>query len=272
MKVEAENMENGMMLASPNRGGVRRAGVLLYISGLFFLVWLLLVTSGCVAMRGVHFGHIAGAGSDVPLMRVFTSDHARLHGGERILLLPPAGEGSDEAKRRFQQDLYRCMRLDFSASVITVGAVEHLQPYVTESNLLTDDGFFDIREAALLGRLLGFSHVAGVYVNADRAYHPQVKDIRVMLISVRDIEPVAVLEGVFDASEQKVVVALADYLQRRRARVYSTTSLDVMLRSPAEYSAFVAALCSRRLAHTLWRTRGQASDLAAGAAQGRERL
>ena len=59
------------------------------------------------------------------------------------------------------------------------------------------------------------------------------------------------MEAAFDARQQQLVTAVGDYLQARRARKYDTTSLEIMLRSPAEYSAFAAGFCCRSLSNTL---------------------
>jgi hypothetical protein len=157
-----------------------------------------------------------------------------------------------------QQNFFREACNYLPANIIELKDNVRPAGYATRNNLYPDGITLDVREASRLGALLGVTHVLAVYVREYRPYHPQVLTLRLSLIDVRAQRQRVNMESAFDATQQQLMTTMADYLQQRRARKNDTTSLDVMLRSPAEYAAFAASFCCKRLAQTLaapWRRR-----------------
>jgi hypothetical protein len=218
-------------------------------------VCALVLAGGCVAQRGIDFGRWTGIGESTALIRVVSSSNARPPAdGETVLILPPLGPMPVGSAETLHRELYKEARNYFPVSVTSLPADAPQARYVTADNLLLNGTQINAREAARAGAALGASHVLCVHVRDYRPYPPQVITMRLSLIDVATARAVVEIDASFDAAQQQVVLALADHLQRRRAREYGTHSLNVMLQSPVEYSAFVSASCCRSLAHALWST------------------
>ena len=124
--------------------------------------------------------------------------------------------------------------------------------YLTEDNLMPDGNQFDTSEAGRIGTLLGATHVLCVSIRDWQQYPPQVLSLSVTMVDCASLQPILEMDATFDASEQQVVMALADHLQRREARKYSSHGLDILLHSPSKYATFVASQCNRELFRQLW--------------------
>jgi len=213
----------------------------------------LLCFCGCLAQRGIDFGHWAQAGERIPVIRLATSKaNPELTGNESLLILPPTGPMSDDLLRDLHDDLCQEMRNYTSAEVVSASRNGVLRDYLTEDNILLTRDMPNRTEVARIGRLVGATHVLCTRVREFRAYPPQVLSLCLVLVATDSSNPVAELDAGFDAADQQVVIALGRYLQRRRARKYDSQNLDIMLRSPSEYRSFVSAECSRALAGALW--------------------
>lgn len=215
---------------------------------------LLLTCSGCMVLRGVDFGHWARYGEQIEMIRVFNAGSAgRFTGNDKILLLPPTGKMPGKNLDDFQKNLRQELQNSLRAMIVTVSRDGRLAEYVHESNLIVEGDMLNLREVGRIGRALGVSHVVCVHVREFRPYTPQVLALYLALVESESCNAVVEMSAVFDASEQEVVLALGEYLQARRARKYDIQNLDVMLRSPSEYGAFVSAQCSKALADALGR-------------------
>jgi hypothetical protein len=218
------------------------------------IVVLGILNVGCVAQHGRDFGHWAGAADYVPLIRITMADDKKaLTANDTILLIPPLGAMDQKTKEAFQQDLLREAQRFLRPRVVGVKLNGDLTKYVTEENLSPTPGIIDGQEAARLGRLMNASHVLCVWVSRSRVYPPQDLTAYFVLVNSETGRVVGEMNANFNAEEQRVVVALAEYLQSRRAREYDRTSLEIMLRSPAEYRGFVASHCIRAVAKEMCR-------------------
>lgn len=208
------------------------------------------LASGCVAKRGVDFGHWARTGERINLIRVFKSvDIKPFSGEETILVLPAIGSDMQpEARERLRRTLQDELRYYFSARIVGLDSKGPLGEYLQESDLKLAGDFSDMQEMGRIGTLVGASHVLYVQVRGYRPYPPQLLNLCLTLVETSTLKPAVELNASFDAGEQQVVLALGDYLQSRRARHYDTQNLDIMLNSPGEYSDFVSSACGRALA------------------------
>jgi hypothetical protein len=216
------------------------------------IAWLLplvLLLSGCIAQRGVDFGSFAGRAEDIPVIRVYNVNPGSYPpAGETILLLPPLGDLPGDFNIKLQLDFQEELQKYFNARVVSISPTGRLNAYVTEENLAPEKGFFDFGEIKRLGELMQTEYVFCVWVQELRPYPPQVLSLYAAILDTQEGSLVAELDATFNAAEQKVVVSLQDFLQRRRARQFDRNSLNMMLQSPSEFHLFVAAECSRALA------------------------
>ena len=212
----------------------------------------LLLSGGCLLQRGEDFGSWVGRAEPTSLVRVTRDpDTQPLKSDDRCLLLPISGDLSETTARLLQQDFFReaCNYLPASVSLLPPGA--RAAAYASAANLYPDGITLDVQDACRLGALLGVSHVIAVQVRENRPYYPQVLTLRLSFLDVAARRVRVCMEAAFDGRQQQLVTAMGDYLQERRARKYDTTSLDIMLHSPAEYTAFCASFCCQSLAGTL---------------------
>ncbi len=223
-----------------NCGPVRLAAVLALLSAL--------PLAGCVAKRGVDFGHWSRTPERIEPIRVMRTDRdAAFSVGDRLLVLTPVGKAAPPDAR--QGLLNNMIREIQHATPLHPFSLDSAVParYWREDNIADAGGRFDLDEIVRLGALFNAPYALCVHVNAWRPYPPQVLALRMTLVDIAAGEPLAELNGSFHAEEQQVVVAMDDWLQARRARKYDAHNLDILLRSPAEYSAFVSARCVQRL-------------------------
>lgn len=216
---------------------------------------MVMALSGCMLKRGVDFGYPVGAAERIPLIRISTAPGAEdplVQDGAKILLLPVLGDVDKEVLEQLRYDVSEEVRKYFNAFVFEVSADGPLSEYITLENLSPTTDLFDQTELSRLGQLLGASHVLACKIKDARFYAPQYLRLYFTLVDVSSALSVMELEGNFDAREQQVQMALADYLQRRRGRKFDKTNFDVMMYSPAEYMQFVTTECCRAMADRLW--------------------
>jgi hypothetical protein len=214
---------------------------------------VVLLFSSCAAQHGIDFGHWAGSAENVPLIHVYNLKHnPPLTPSNVIAVLPPLGCLPEEEREPFQQALLREAQHYFRAQVIAVQKENAFAEYLEERNLAPHPGILDFSEIARLGKLLGARYVLCSYVREFRQYPPQNYAIYYAIVSSESGNSVCEMDAHFNAMEQRVEVAMSDYLQSRRARPYDRTNLEIMLRSPMEYRAFVLAVSCRAMAETTW--------------------
>ncbi len=204
---------------------------------------------GCVLQRGVDFGSRAGRAENIPVIRVYNvvpgswPDQT-----QTVLLLPPLGQAIPKYRESLQLDIQEEFQKYFNARVVSVGARGKMEEYVSEKNLLPESGFFDFEEIKRLGALMQADYVVCTWIQEVRPYPPQILSLYITMLDVQGGNLLIELDATFNAAEQKVVVALEDYLQRRRARTYDRNSLDVMLQSPSDFHLFAISECCRAMA------------------------
>ena len=222
----------------------RKQGVSIGMAG------MLLAFCGCVAQRGIDFGHWAGTSERIPLIRTYhVQKNKRLTTNDMIVLLPPLGNLPPISQDRFPKILLQELQKYFSAQVIDVAPDGNLKEYVAQDNLSPTAGVFDFQEAARVGRLLGASYILCTWVREARVHPPQSLVVHFALVEAASSQPVGEMDATYNASEQEVVIAARNYLQSRMARHFDNTSLNILLRSPEEYQTFVATECMSALSN-----------------------
>ena len=202
---------------------------------------------GCVAQRGVDFGHWALTAERRQLIRVKREPGALLSETSTITMLPALGSIPHETATRFQTQL--CLNLQDHTPISLVMTTEDASesPLLKADNLLRSGGAPRLTEIAGAGKVFDTSHVLCISITDYSPYPPQKIYFTAWLVKVSDASLAATISGTFDASEQQTVMALAAYMQSRRARPFNETHLDIMLQSPAEYSDFVCAYAARHI-------------------------
>ena len=214
---------------------------------------LALGLTGCVAQRGVDFGHWAGSPEMIPLTRPYNiKKSVKPNPADLIALLPPLGVMQEKSNNEFQQRILQEAQKYFPARVIDIDPRGPLSEYLNVENLAPTTGIFDFQEVARVGRLMSSKYVLAVWVREVRSHPPQLVTLYFAMVDSASGTAIGEMEATFDAKEQQVVVALRNNLQSRRAREFDDSSLDVMLRSPSEFQGFVATVCCRELAQALW--------------------
>lgn len=210
---------------------------------------ILLAFCGCVAQRGIDFGHWAGTSERIPMTRTYNiQKNKRVTTNDIVVLLPPLGNLPPISQDRFPQILLQEVQKYFPARAIEVTSSGNLKEYVSQDNLSPTAGVFDFQEAARVGRLLSASYVLCTWVREARVHPPQSLVLHFVLVETASSQPIGEMDATYNASEQEVVMAARNHLQSRLARRFDSTSLNILLRSPEEYQTFVAAACMSTLA------------------------
>jgi len=214
----------------------------------------ILISNGCVAKRGVDFGHWARSAERVELVKIFVNPaYSRLNGNEIMLLLPPFGNISEKYRMDLQNNLFQEMRNYFPARVITVAKNSSFAEYLDSDNILFSSNVVNPQEAGRIGQLSDATHVICVVVNELRPYQPQNLSLTLHVIDSKLCKSIAEMNANLDCTEQQVVMALSEHLQGREARKHDIQSLDILLSSPTHFSAFASSKCSKILAENLWK-------------------
>lgn len=158
-----------------------------------------------------------------------------------LLLLPPVGFESEEQSMQWMLAIWQELQQNLPGIVRTPRRDGPYTPYTSEHNLLMDDGRIDGDELERIGRLAGASHLLFPRIINYRPYPPQSIIMEWILLDVKEKQSVLILAGAMDASEQKVLIAAQHYVNNRRSDPSTSGSLEVLLRSPREYSRFVSA-------------------------------
>ncbi len=160
---------------------------------------------------------------------------------EQLLLLPPFGLASEAQSRMFYLSIWQELQQVLPGIVRSPRDDGPFGQYTTAGNLIMDDGRINEEELERIGRLAAASHLLVVRFVDYRPYHPQRVIMEWMLLDVKSRSTVLVVSGSLDAAERQVVNAVDYYIRSRRPVSQTSPDLDVTLRSPRQYSAFVAA-------------------------------
>ncbi|NCD35010.1 MAG: hypothetical protein EOL87_16530 [Spartobacteria bacterium] len=213
---------------------------------------VMLLATGCVLKRGDDFGSYVGRSETVPIIRVYNVSAGKAPpASTTVMILPPLGDIKSPYSESLQQDIQEELQKYLNARVVTASPKGKLSEYVTEENLAPESGFFDFGEIARLGSLLGVDYMFCTWVSDWRPYPPQTLSLYLVLLETKNGSVLAELDAVFEASEQRVHVALENYLQRRVSRPYDKQNFNVLLESPTAYRHFVVAECCRAMAFEL---------------------
>ena len=158
-----------------------------------------------------------------------------------LLILPPFGVEDADQQRVLFLSMWQELQQLLPGVVRAPRSGGGFAPYVVQDNLLMDDGRLNQVEVQRLGLLTGASHLLMVRMIDYRPYHPQRIIMEWELLDVMQQRSVLVLAGALDASEQQVLQAAGRYHRNRGSSAADAGSLDMMLRSPREYSGFAVA-------------------------------
>lgn len=160
---------------------------------------------------------------------------------ESLLLLPPIGFQTEEQSQQWMLAIWQELQQNLPGIVRAPRSDGPYAPYIRADNLVMEDGRVDGNELERIGRMAGASHLLLMRVINYRPYHPQCIIMEWTLLDVVERRPVLILAGGLDASEQKVLEAANRYVRNRRSDPASAGNVEVLLRSPREYSRFAAA-------------------------------
>ncbi|MBI3987062.1 MAG: hypothetical protein HY343_09090 [Lentisphaerae bacterium] len=219
---------------------------------------ILMLISGCTtAQRGRDFGFWAQSGEPMNLIR-FMPAQARptIKATDSIALLPLLGAMPQSNLAALNKSLLAEARFYFQCSVAEVDRDGKMAEYLTPSNLMPMNGLFNVQEAARIGRLIGATHVLCGRIQQARLDPPQRLQLHFTLVETASMKSLVDMVAQYDAGEQNVAIELDRYLRLRSSRKYDQGSLEIVLRSPSEYGAFVAVQCMRALSERLWGGKG----------------
>ena len=160
---------------------------------------------------------------------------------ESLLLLPPIGFQTEEQSQQWMLSIWQELQQNLPGIVRAPRSDGPYAPYIRADNLVMEDGRIDGNELERIGRMAGASHLLLMRVISYRPYPPQGIIMEWTLLDVKERQPVLILAGGLDASEQKVLEAANRYVRTRRSDPASAGNIEVLLRSPREYSRFAAA-------------------------------
>ncbi len=207
------------------------------------LGYLAVAGSGCAARQGRDYGHVLFNSADFFQIQLVTpvgvGDSSVVI--NNLLLLPAVGDLPEELIDGMLLTLWQELQQIIPGAVSMPRERGRFAAYTTTANLLGDDGRPAVQEIVQLGHLTGSSHVLLPRIMDYRPYHPQRIVMEWMLFDVRRGQMVLLMVGNMDASEQRVLVAADTYLRQRKAREYSSSNLDMMLRSPRDFNGFAMA-------------------------------
>jgi len=213
------------------------------------LLILCVTLPGCLASKGVTFGHWARTAEKVNLVRVMTqADAPEFMPDQIILILPPIGRIPDDNRMTLYNNICREAGNYLPGRIVKLNEDERLREYLSADNIAGMSDSFNTHEIAKLGYLFSADHVIATYISEFRPYHPQIINIHMAVVQTEKNRAVVELTAFLDAGEQQVLLAMSDYLQSRRARKFDFQNLDIMLNSPAEYGSFAATLCLKAIA------------------------
>ncbi len=214
---------------------------------------VVLWTGGCVVHRGKDFGSYLGTGEQTKITQVYNVEKApHPNSKQTIVLLPLLGNMTASFSTNFQAMLVHEAQRYFEPRIVMIRPGDMLAEYAGEENIAPNPGFIYFNEVSHLGKLLGVDYILIVWVRNVRIYTPQDINLYFAMVDVQTGKILGEMDAHFHAADQRVLIALEDYLQSRRARPFSRQQLDVMLQSPREYQLFVASECNRAFAEKLW--------------------
>ena len=158
-----------------------------------------------------------------------------------LLLLPPIGFQAEEQSQQWLLSIWQELQQNLPGIVRAPKNDGPYAPYIRADNLVMEDGRIDGNELERIGRMAGASHLLLMRVINYRPYPPQCIIMEWTLLDVKERRPILILAGGLDASEQKVLEAAKRYVRNRRSDPATAGNVEVLLRSPREYSRFAAA-------------------------------
>jgi hypothetical protein len=196
---------------------------------------------------------LAGCVTRAPGLRVYPSEaFHRFSGKERVLIVSIVPGRTAVERPLFKESVIQEVRGALGTPVLAIGADDDLSEYVTPANLIAYGDAINVDEVSRLGRVVGASHVLCVLVRSSRTYHPQLMSTSWVLVESETSSVMVQMDALLDAADQDTVREMGRYFRARRAWPDDMPRLELMLRSPREYGRFVASLCSRALADSVY--------------------
>ena len=183
-------------------------------------------------------------------VRVYISENT-LTNVQQTLLLPPMGIDDPLTRDRLQQQLFSSARRHFAKPLRVVSPGSAYSNYITERNLMNSDGTLNAPEVVMIGTLMNATHVICPIFEEIRPYSPQKITLNITIVDTETGQTPGELSAVFDARESDIREWFMDYSFRHKADGETEDDLNMKLRSPAEFQAFISDICFSMLAERL---------------------
>jgi hypothetical protein len=211
-----------------------------------------IILNGCVAKRGVDFGHWALIAERRELVKMQVADHATLSRKSTLCVLPVLGSMPADLSLRFRNQLVLNIQDHVTLEIVTPPEDENLSAVLKADNLLKN-GTPRLSEISGAGKVFDTSHVLCINATDYSPYPPQKINFEGWLVNSSNSKVEGSFTASLDASEQQTVLAVGEHMQSRRARPYDEANLDIMLQSPSEFIDFASAYTARHLARQMGR-------------------
>ncbi len=240
-------------IAAYNAGS---AGLLLRsMRALALFALLPALLSGCVLMRGRDFGSWAQPGEKIDLVHFIipsSSGEKQMVPGACIAMIPIFGDMPQPYLDQLNRNLLNEAKVYFQVNTVDVDRYGRFESYIKPENLMPVDGTFNTSEIARIGQILGVPYVLCARLASYRMHPPQQLVMHFTLVDTSTFTTWLEMKTSYDATEQAVLVLADRYLRARIGRPYNKTNLDILLRSPAQYSSFAAAHAMASMAEAIW--------------------
>ena len=217
------------------------------------LAALPVILAGCVLVRGRDFGSWAQSGEKIDLVHLIGPiTDKRMEPNARIAMIPIFGDMPQPYLDQLNRNLLNEAKIYFQVNTIDVDRYGRFESYIRKENLMPVDGVFNASEIGRLGRILGVPYVLCARLVSYRLHPPQELAMHFILVDTSTFSAWFEMKASYDASEQAVLILADRYLRSRVGKPYNQTNLDILLRSPSQYSSFVSAHAMGSMAEAIW--------------------
>lgn len=217
------------------------------------LAMMPLLLNGCVLMRGRDFGSWAQPGEKIDLVHfIGPVTDQRMEPNAHIAVVPIIGDMPQPYLDQLNRHLLSEAKIYFKVNTIDIDRYGKFQSYISKENILPVDGSFNTSEIARLGRILGVPYVLCARLTSYRLHPPQELTMHFTLVDTSTFAAWFEMKASYDASEQAILILADRFLRSRMGKAYNKTNLDILLRSPSQYSSFTAAHAMASMAEAIW--------------------
>lgn len=212
-----------------------------------------LLLTGCLLMRGRDFGSWAQSGEKIDLVHLIGPvTSKRMESSAKIAILPIFGDMPQPYLDQLNRHLFDEAKIYFRVNSIDVDRYGRFKDYIIKENLMPSDGVFNTSEIGRLGNILGTPYVLCARLISYRLYPPQELVMHFILVDTTTFSAWFEMKASYNASEQAVLILADRYLRARIGKPYNQTNLDILLRSPSQFSSFAAAHAMGSMAEAIW--------------------